>query len=155
MPIVINNIHKQIKVSEFINKLSFICVFWILSCSELKWRQKYHFSTIIISNSPIETLVSYSKSTNVNVNMFFLEVILKETSTYVFGKSFWHYRELKIDCWTSRNILCDKNIKFFRMCGGKNSCKKVKCIWRSHFPEGITTNLQIRNDFLVFKYPVT
>ena len=29
-------------------------------------------------------------------------------STYVFGMSFSHYRELKIDCWTSRDILCEK-----------------------------------------------
>ena len=29
MPIGITNIHKQINVSEFINKLSFICVLWI------------------------------------------------------------------------------------------------------------------------------
>jgi len=33
--------------------------------------ENYYFSTIIISNSKIETLVSYSKSTNVNVNMSF------------------------------------------------------------------------------------
>ena len=26
----------------------------------------------------------------------------------MFGKTFWHYRELKIDCWTSRHILCQK-----------------------------------------------
>jgi len=32
------------------------------------------------------------------------------SSTYVFGKSFWHYRELKIDCWASRHILCEKKI---------------------------------------------
>jgi len=38
-------------------------------------------------------------------------------STYVFGKSFLHYRELIIDCWTSRHILCEKNIKFFLLCG--------------------------------------
>jgi len=25
-------------------------------------------------------------------------------STYVFGKSFSHYRELKVDCWRSRHI---------------------------------------------------
>ena len=25
-------------------------------------------------------------------------------SNYVFGKSFRHYRKLKIDCWTSRHI---------------------------------------------------
>jgi len=54
MPIGNTNIHKQINVSEFINKLSFICVLWISSCTELKWRQNYHFSTIIISNSQIE-----------------------------------------------------------------------------------------------------
>jgi len=38
-------------------------------------------------------------------------------SSYVFGKSFWYWRELKIDCWTSRHI-CEKNIKNFRMFGG-------------------------------------
>ena len=27
-----------------------------------------------------------------------------------------------------------KNITYFRMCGGENNCRKVKCIWRSHFP---------------------
>jgi len=37
-------------------------------------------------------------------------------STYVFGKSFLNYRELKIDCWTSRHILGEKNIKSFPMC---------------------------------------
>jgi len=41
--------------------------------------QNYHFSTIVIENSQIEALVSYSRSTNVNVNMSFVEVILKET----------------------------------------------------------------------------
>jgi len=41
-----------------------------------------------------------------------------------------------------------KNIKFFRMFGGWNTCRKVKCIWRSHFPEIIITNMQIGNDFL-------
>ena len=34
-------------------------------------------------------------------------------STYVFGKSFWHYRELKIDCWTSRHILREKILNSF------------------------------------------
>jgi len=28
--------------------------------------------------------------------------------TYVFGKSFWHYRDKKSECWTSRHILCKK-----------------------------------------------
>ena len=38
--------------------------------------------------------------------------------TYVFGKSFRHYRELKIECWASRHILSEKNIIYFRMFGG-------------------------------------
>jgi len=29
-------------------------------------------------------------------------------STYVFGKSFWHYRGLKIVCWASRHLLWEK-----------------------------------------------
>ena len=33
-------------------------------------------------------------------------------STYVFGKSFWHYRELKIECWTSRHLLCEKILNY-------------------------------------------
>jgi len=37
-------------------------------------------------------------------------------STYLFGKLFLHYRELKIEYCTSRHILYEKNIKFFRMC---------------------------------------
>ena len=87
--------------------------FGIYSYSELKWRQNYHFSTNIISNSQIETLHSYSSSTNVDVNMFFPNSNFEENfSTYVFGNSFWHYRDLKSDCWISRHILCEK-IKFF------------------------------------------
>jgi len=41
-------------------------------------------------------------------------------SIYVFGNSFWHNRELNIECWTSRQILLEKNIKIFRMCGVRN-----------------------------------
>ena len=33
--------------------------------------------------------------------------------------------------------------------------KKVEYVWSSHFPEAITTNMQIGNDSCVFKYPVT
>jgi hypothetical protein len=80
----------------------------------LKWRQNYNFSTIIISNSQIETLVSYSSSTNVNVHMSFPNSNFEGNfSTYVFGKSFWHYRKLKIDCWTSRHRLCEKILNAF------------------------------------------
>ena len=69
--------------------------------------------------SQLEILFSYSTFTYVNVNMSFPNSNFEGNfSRYVFGKSFWHYRELKIDCWTSRHILCEKNIKLFLMFGG-------------------------------------
>ena len=34
-------------------------------------------------------------------------------------------------------------------------CKKVKYVLGSHFPEDITTNMQLGNDSFVFEYPVT
>jgi len=92
-------------VSEYINKLSFISVLRIYSCNELEWWQNYYFSTIIITNSPIEMLVSYSMSTNVNVKKSFPNSKFEGNfSTYVFGKSFWHYRQLKIEYWISRHL---------------------------------------------------
>ena len=33
-------------------------------------------------------------------------------STYVFGKTFLHYRDLKSECWTSGHILCKKYLIF-------------------------------------------
>ena len=71
----------------------------------------------------IEKMVSFSKSTNVNANMsFFINSDFERNfSTYVFGKSFWHYRELKSECWISRHILCKKNFKIF------------SCVWRIEF----------------------
>jgi len=57
-------------------------------------------------------MVSYSRATNVSVNMSFRNSNLEGIfSTYVFGKSFWHYREQKNDCLTSRRILCEKILK--------------------------------------------
>ena len=112
------NIHKHNNVSEFINKLSFICVLWIYSYSELKWRQNSHFSMTRTANSQIETLVSYSRATNVNVNKSLSKSNFEgDFSTYVFCKSFWHHRALKIECWVSRHILWEKNNKYFRMFG--------------------------------------
>ena len=63
MPIGNTIIHILSNVSEHINKLSFIPVLWIYSCNEQIWWQNYYFSTIIISNSQIEILVSYSRAT--------------------------------------------------------------------------------------------
>jgi hypothetical protein len=116
--------------------------------------------TIILIRSlfqfQIEIMVSYSRSRNVNVNMFFHNSNYEgKVSTYVFSKSFWYYRELKSECWASRHIFREKIFNFFLMCGGLNSCRKAKYIWSSHFPEVITSNMQIGNDFFVFKYSVT
>jgi len=84
------------------------------SCSEMKLRQNYTFSTIIISNSQIETLVSYSRSTNINVNMSLPYSNFKgNRSTHVFGNLFRHDRELNIDCWTSRHISWEKIFNTF------------------------------------------
>ena len=75
---------------------------------------KLLFCTIIISNSQIEILFSYSSSTKVNINMFFPNSNFEgNVSAYVFGKSFCHYRELKSECWTSRHILCEKKLNNF------------------------------------------
>jgi len=75
-------------------------------------------------------------------------------SIYVFGKSFCHFRDLKCDFLTSQHLFCEKNIKLFRMCGGSNTCRNVKCILGSHIPEDISTNMLIGNHIFVFKYPV-
>ena len=62
----------------------------------------------------LEILVLYSSSTNVNVNMSFQNSNFEGNfSTYVFGNSLRHYRELEIDCWAWRHILCEKDINIF------------------------------------------
>jgi len=69
---------------------------------------------MIISNSLIEILVQYSRSTYVIVNMCFPSSNVEGNfSTYVFGKSLSHYRELKIDCWISQLTLCEKILNTF------------------------------------------
>jgi hypothetical protein len=118
MPIVNTNMHIQINVSELINKPSFH-VFW--KCNRVgSWKEVK--TTIMLSNSQREILVSYSWSTYVNVNMSFPKRIFEGTfSTYVFGNSFWHYRELKIDCWSSQHIYCGKKYSI------------LSCVWRLEF----------------------
>ena len=51
IPIFINKLMYQ---SSLLNSFSFV-FFWIKLFSELKWKQNYHFSTINISNSQLET----------------------------------------------------------------------------------------------------
>ena len=119
-------------------------------------KQNYNSITIIISNSQIKILFSYSRSTNGNVNMSFPRGNFEgNSSTYVFGKSFWHYRELKSDCWTSRHILCEKNILNSFVCVEIKIVVEKWNLYEGHnFSEAITTHMQIGNDFLEFKYPV-
>ena len=136
----------QICVSEFINKLvSFLfCEFNRVT----SWNEgKYYFSTFIISNTKIEILVSFSRSTNVNVNMPF--------PNSNFEENFSNYRDLKSECCTSRHILFQKILNFFICVEVRILCKKLKHVWSSHFPEAITTNIQIGYDSFVFEYPVT
>ena len=114
--------------------------------------QKYYFRTFIFSNSKIEILFSFSSSTKVNVNMSLPNSNFEGNfSTYVFGKSFWNYRDLKSESWTSRHILCKKILNFFICVQVRILFKKVKYVWSSHFHEAITTNMQIGNDSFAFK----
>ena len=86
MPIENANIHIQINVSEFINKLiSFLfCEFNRVTSRK---KQKYFFRTFNFSNPQIEILVSFSRSTNVNVNMSIPNSNFEGNfSTYVFAK---------------------------------------------------------------------
>ena len=50
----------------------------------------------------------------------------------------------------NRDIYYAKNIKFFICVEDRILCKKVKYVWGSHFPEAITTNMQLGNDSFVF-----
>ena len=53
-------------------------------------------------------------STIVILNVFYTIRIWNETLVLMcFGKSFCDYRELKIDCWTLRHILCEKILNYF------------------------------------------
>ena len=155
MPIGNANIHIQINVSEFINKVFHFCSMNLI-VNELKRRQKYYFRTFIDWISQIEIMVSFSRSTNVNANMSFTNSNFEGNfNTYVFGKSFWHNRDLKSECWTTQHILFKKILNYFICVEFRILCKKVKYVWSSHFHEAITTNMQIGNDSFVFVYPDT
>ena len=142
-------------MSEFINKcVSFL--FCELNRVTSRKKQKYYFRTFIFSNPPIEILVSFSRSTNVNVNISFPNSNFERNfSAYVFVKTFCHYRDLNNECWISWHILCKKILNFFICVEVRILCKKVKYVWSSHFHEAITTNMQIGNESFAFKYPHT
>ena len=54
-------------------------------------------------------------------------------STYVFGKSFWYYRDMKSECWTSRHILCKKILNFFICVEVRILCKKSEICMKLTF----------------------
>ena len=88
----------------------------------------------IFSNPQMEILVSFSRSTNVNVNMYYPNSNFEENfSTYVFAKSFGHYRELKRECWTSRHILCKKILNIFICVEVRILCKKSEICMKLTF----------------------
>ena len=110
----------------------------------MKRRQSNYFRTFIFSNSQTEILFSFSRSTNVNVNMSLPNSNFERNcSTYVFCKSFWHYRDLKSEWWASGHILCKKILIFFICVEVRILCKKVKYVWSSHFPEAITKTCRL------------
>ena len=59
----------------------------------MKWEQNCHFSTVIISNSQIETLVSYSRSTK---DMFTSTLVDLEYETSV---SIWEFEMMTVLKW--------------------------------------------------------
>jgi hypothetical protein len=80
---------------------------WNKSKSVIKLRSSFQISQN-------EILDSYSSSTCVNVNMPFPNSNFEGYfSTYLFGKAFGHFRELIIECWASRHILCEKILNYF------------------------------------------
>ena len=116
---------------------------------------KILFWTFIFSNCQIEILVSFSRSTNVNVNMSFPNSNFEGNfSTYMFGKVILSLLRPEKRL-TSRHLLFKKLLNFFIYLEVRILCKKVIYVWRSHFTEAITTNMKIGNDSFVFEYPVT
>ena len=97
-------------------------------------------------------LVSFSRSTNVNVNMSFPNSNFEGILCY--ASHFDYIETWKVNVG-HRDIYCAKILNFFICVEVRILCKKVKYVWSSHFPEAITTNMQIGYDFFVFKYPVT
>jgi len=99
--------------SSLINSVSFVfCVFNRVASGN-------EGINIILLRSSIqipkkETQDSYSRSTNVHVNMPFPNSNFEGNfSNYFFGKPFWHYREIKIDFWTWWHILYKKILNTF------------------------------------------
>ena len=139
MPIGNANIHIQINVSELINKLVTFLFCEFNRATSWKEGKKYYFRTFI-SNCQIEILVSFSRSTNVNVYMSFLIVILKDICVMHVILTLSIPEKWKLDITT---YIMQKILNFFIWVEVRILCKKVKYVWGSHFPEAITTNMQL------------
>jgi len=106
-------------------------------------------TTFFISNSKIEILVSNSRSIYVNVNMSFPNSNFEiNFSTYVFGKSFWHNRELKCECSTMRNILFEKIFNYF-ICVRVRILVEKRNIYEAHiFPKTLVQTCRLETNSL-------
>jgi len=75
-------------------------------------------------------------------------------SSYVFDKCFWHFRELKTDCWTSRNLLCEKIWNYF-VCVNVRILVEMWNIYESHiFQMSLVQTWWLETTFFVFKNPL-
>ena len=100
---------------------------------------------------PIEILVSFSRSTNVNAIMPLPSSNFEGNfSTYVFGKSFWHYRDLKSECWSSRHILCKKILKNSYIWWLEFRVKKWNMYEAYIFPRPLHQTCRLETTFFLF-----
>jgi len=140
-------IYKLMCQSSFINSVSFVfCEFNRVG----SWNEGK--TTIIISNSQIELLVSYSRSTYVIENMSFPNSNFEgKLSIMCLASHFdiiesWKLIDEHSDIYYLKKI----HSYVWRL----EFLWKSEVIWSSHFPVTITTNMLIGNYFLVFKYTV-
>ena len=109
-------------------------------------RQKYYFSTFIISNSKIEILVLFSRSTNFNANMSFPNSNFEEI--------FSTYWDLKSESCTSRHILWKKILNFFICVEVRILCKKCEICMKLTFSRGHYNKHADCKRLYVFNYAV-
>ena len=114
MPIGNANIHIQINLSVFINKLVSFLFCEFKRVTSLKEGKK-KFYNVHLLKLLIEILFSFSRSTNVNVNMSF------PNSNFEGNLCYASHFDIIMTCKVNvghRDIYYAKNIKFFHMCGG-------------------------------------
>ena len=109
LPIIIIKLMCQ---RSLINAFSFVFCEFNLVANEMKSNLSFMFAHHF--KFPNRNTDFFSSSTKINVNMSFPNSSFEGNySTFGLCKSFWYYRELKIDSWTSRHILCEKSLNPF------------------------------------------